>query len=101
MAVVDLLRQVSIFADLCDKDLSTLATCLGKRTFARGMMPFQKGSLAQSLYVIESGEVRISRSARPATRLPWRFTDRASALARPRCSTGISGPPAPWRSKRP
>jgi CRP/FNR family transcriptional regulator/CRP/FNR family cyclic AMP-dependent transcriptional regulator len=59
MAVVDLLRQVSIFADLCDKDLSALATCLGKRTFARGMMPFQKGSLAQSLYVIESGEVRI------------------------------------------
>jgi CRP/FNR family transcriptional regulator/CRP/FNR family cyclic AMP-dependent transcriptional regulator len=59
MSVVDLLRRLSIFADLSNEELNTLALCLGKRTFARGMMPFQKGSFAQSLYLIESGEVRI------------------------------------------
>ena len=59
MSVVDLLRQVSIFADLRAEDLNALAACLGKRTFARGMMLYQKGSDAQSLYLIESGEVRI------------------------------------------
>ena len=59
MSVVDLLRQVPIFADLRAEELNALAACLGKRTFARGMMLYQKGSLAQSLYLIESGEVRI------------------------------------------
>ena len=59
MFVVDFLRQVSIFADLRDDELNALAACLGKRTFARGMMLYQKGSLAQSLYLIESGGVRI------------------------------------------
>jgi CRP/FNR family cyclic AMP-dependent transcriptional regulator len=59
MSVVDLLRQVSIFADLRAEELNALAACLGKRTFARGMMLYQKGSIAQSLYLIESGEVRI------------------------------------------
>lgn len=59
MSVVDLLRQVPIFADLRAEELNALAACLGKRTFARGMMLYQKGSLAQGLYLIESGEVRI------------------------------------------
>ena len=59
MAVVDLLHQVSIFADLRAEELGVLAARLGKRTFARGMMLYQKGSLAQSLYLIESGRVRI------------------------------------------
>jgi CRP/FNR family cyclic AMP-dependent transcriptional regulator len=59
MSVVDLLHQVPIFADLRAEELNALAALLGKRTFARGMMLYQKGSLAQSLYVIESGGVRI------------------------------------------
>jgi len=59
MSVVDLLHQMPIFADLRAEELKALAACLGKRTFARGMMLYQKGSLAQSLYLIESGGVRI------------------------------------------
>ena len=59
VSVVDLLHQVPIFVDLRAVELNALAGCLGKRTFARGMMLYQKGSLAQSLYLIESGGVRI------------------------------------------
>ena len=57
--VNDLLRQVSIFTAMRDEELNALAACLGRRIFARGMLLYQRGSLAQSLYVIESGGVRI------------------------------------------
>jgi CRP/FNR family cyclic AMP-dependent transcriptional regulator len=59
MSVVELLRRVSLFADLRDEELNALSRCLGKRTFAKDMILFHKGSPAQNLYVIESGEVRI------------------------------------------
>jgi CRP/FNR family cyclic AMP-dependent transcriptional regulator len=54
-----LLRNVSLFADLSDNDLSTLAECLGRRTFAKGMIIFHKGGQGRTLYIIESGAVRI------------------------------------------
>jgi CRP/FNR family cyclic AMP-dependent transcriptional regulator len=59
MSVADLLRRVSLFADLRDDELAALVDCLGRRTFAKDMILFHKGSPAQSLYLIESGEVRI------------------------------------------
>lgn len=59
MSVADLLRRVSLFADLSDGELAALAGCLGRRVFARDMILFHKGSPAQNLYLIESGFVRI------------------------------------------
>ena len=59
MSVPDLLRRVSLFADLREDELVALADCLGRRVFAKDMILFHKGSPAQSLYLIESGEVRI------------------------------------------
>jgi len=59
MSATDVLRGVSLFADLRDGELQELAACLGKRTFARDMILFHKGSPSQALYLIESGAVRV------------------------------------------
>ncbi len=59
MSRVAMLRNVSFFSKLADDQLEALAGRLGKRTFARGMIIFHKGSHGQTLYIIESGKVRI------------------------------------------
>jgi CRP-like cAMP-binding protein len=59
MPRIDMLRNVSFFAGLSDRELNSLAACLGKRTFARGVIIFHKGSPGRTLYIIESGKVRI------------------------------------------
>lgn len=59
MSAADLLRRVSLFADLREDELAALADGLGRRVFAKRMILFHKGSPAQSLYLIESGAVRI------------------------------------------
>jgi len=59
MSRVAALRNVSLFSNLSDQELEVLADSLRKRTFARGMIIFHKDSPGRSLYVIESGKVRI------------------------------------------
>lgn len=59
MPGLDLLRQISLFAELPEVGLEALASHLGKRTFAKGMIIFHKDSPGQILYLIESGNVRI------------------------------------------
>lgn len=58
MSATDVLRRVSLFADLHDEELRVLAACLGKRIFAKDLILFHKGSPSQALYLIESGAVR-------------------------------------------
>lgn len=59
MSKIALLRKAPLFANLSDQDLALLAENIHRRNFARGMIIFHKGSLGQSLYLIESGQVRI------------------------------------------
>ncbi|MEZ4769749.1 MAG: Crp/Fnr family transcriptional regulator [Caldilineales bacterium] len=59
MSQVDLLRKAPIFESLSDAELQALAASLKQRTFARGVVIFHKGSPGNSLYLIESGKVRI------------------------------------------
>jgi CRP/FNR family transcriptional regulator/CRP/FNR family cyclic AMP-dependent transcriptional regulator len=59
MSKVTMLRSVPFFAGLSDQELEVLADSLGKRTFGKGMIIFHKGSPGQTLYIIESGKVRI------------------------------------------
>jgi CRP/FNR family cyclic AMP-dependent transcriptional regulator len=59
MSNVNMLRTVSLFAGLSDQELEVLAGSLGRRTFAKGMIIFHKGGTGQTLYIIESGRVRI------------------------------------------
>jgi len=54
-----MLRNVALFAGLSDQELEVLAGSLGKRTFGKGIIIFHKGSPGQTLYIIESGKVRI------------------------------------------
>lgn len=59
MSKASMLRKVSLFAELSDQELEALAGSLGRRTFAKGMIIFHKGGVGQTLYIIESGRVRI------------------------------------------
>lgn len=59
MSTADLLRRVTLFVDLREDELTALAACLTRRVFAKEMVLFHRGSPAQSLYLIESGAVRI------------------------------------------
>jgi CRP/FNR family transcriptional regulator, cyclic AMP receptor protein len=59
MSADELLRRISLFADLPGDELAALANCLIRHVFAKEVILFHKGSPAQSLYLIESGTVRI------------------------------------------
>jgi CRP/FNR family transcriptional regulator/CRP/FNR family cyclic AMP-dependent transcriptional regulator len=59
MSKVDLLKSVSLFVALSEKDLAVLANSLRKHVFDKGMIIFHQGSPGQRLYIIESGRVRI------------------------------------------
>ena len=59
MPKATMLRNVALFAGLSDQALEDLASSLGRRTFAKGMVIFHKGSSGQTMYIIESGKVRI------------------------------------------
>ena len=54
-----LLQSVPLFARVPVHELEALARNLGKRTFGKGMIIFHRGSPGQTLYIIESGAVRI------------------------------------------
>ena len=59
MNKAEFLRSVPLFAGLPDGELEALGRSLGKRTFGKGMIIFHSGSPGQTLYIIESGLVRI------------------------------------------
>ena len=59
MPNIEMLRQVPLFAGLTDPELEAPAAWLRKRTFGKGVFIFHKDSPGQSLYLIESGRVRI------------------------------------------
>ncbi len=59
MDKVALLRGVPLFVSVPDRELEALAGNLGKQTFGKGMIIFHKGSLGQTMYIVESGKVRI------------------------------------------
>ena len=54
-----IMRNVSLFAGLSDQELEDLTSSLGRRTFAKGVIVFHKGSSGQTMYIVESGKVRI------------------------------------------
>ena len=59
MSKTTMIRNVPLFAGLSDRSLEDLAGSLGRRTFARGMIIFHKASSGQTMYIVESGKVRI------------------------------------------
>jgi CRP/FNR family cyclic AMP-dependent transcriptional regulator len=59
MSKMALLRRIRFFARLSERDLEVLADHLHRRTYHRHTILFDKGSPAQTLYLIESGRVRV------------------------------------------
>jgi len=59
MSSTSMLRSVPLFAGLAEKELTTLAESLGKRAFGKGVIIFHEGSPGETMYLIESGKVRI------------------------------------------
>ena len=59
MSGISSLRSASLFASLSDSELAEVAACLVTRSFGRGVFIFHKDSPGQTLYIIQSGRVRI------------------------------------------
>jgi CRP/FNR family transcriptional regulator len=61
---VDLLRDVAVLGDLPAADLRALADAADVRKAARGSPIFAEGTPAEGLYVVRTGEVKVTKSGR-------------------------------------
>ena len=59
MSPLSMLRRIPLFSVLSDEELEALVDSLGKRAFGKGMIIFHKDGPGHTLYIIESGKVRI------------------------------------------
>jgi len=59
MISINQLRQHPLFASLSDDELSNLAPCFSKRTFAKGAYLFYPGNPGMNIYLVESGLIRL------------------------------------------
>ena len=57
----DLIRQAAIFADLEDEELDAVAEICKEHKFKFGQTIFKEGEPGNRLFIIASGDVRISR----------------------------------------
>jgi CRP/FNR family transcriptional regulator len=60
---LDILRRVPIFADLSDTELRFLAERAVPRHFTKGELVFNEGDPCSGLFIIETGHLRIFKSA--------------------------------------
>lgn len=64
-APVDVLRQVSLFAELSPEDLDKVARVFKKRHFAPGETVTKEGSGGAAFFLIESGSAEVSVKGTP------------------------------------
>lgn len=57
-----LIKQAAIFADLDDAEIERVAEVCKEQTFKFGQTIFKEGEPGNRLYIISSGDVRISRN---------------------------------------
>ena len=62
-SVTDLLKQVPIFSDLSEQELTYLSARVGQHKFGEGELIFSEGEPCSGMYVVESGNVRIFKSS--------------------------------------
>jgi CRP-like cAMP-binding protein len=67
--LVNTLRRVPLFAKLSDRDLKRLANSLSERSFPAGHEVAVEGSEGVGFFVIESGEVSVSRGGEHVRKL--------------------------------
>ncbi|WP_069805112.1 cyclic nucleotide-binding domain-containing protein [Thermogemmatispora onikobensis] len=61
----DLLRKVSLFSSLSDKELKKIATSAQERHYSPGTALFHQGDTGTGLYIITAGRVRIVQATDP------------------------------------
>jgi len=59
MITANQLRNYSLFSNLDEDEISNLAPCFSKRMFAKGSYLFYPGSPGMSIYLVESGLIRL------------------------------------------
>jgi CRP-like cAMP-binding protein len=59
LLTVSQIRDYPFFADLNETELASLASCMSKRTFARNAYLYYPGNPGLSIYLVESGLVRL------------------------------------------
>lgn len=59
MISINQLKDYPLFAGLSENEVSALAPCLSKRTFAKGAYLYYPGSPSLNLYLVEAGLIRI------------------------------------------
>jgi CRP-like cAMP-binding protein len=64
MDLVAVLAESSLFSGMPRRDLETLAPAATSRTFRKGSYIFREGDVGNALYVIQRGQVKISRMGR-------------------------------------
>ncbi|HEV8354717.1 MAG TPA: Crp/Fnr family transcriptional regulator [bacterium] len=57
--LIDLLKRASLFSQLADTDLAALAGHLRPRVFKKNTILFHKDQPGDTLYIVESGHIRI------------------------------------------
>jgi CRP/FNR family transcriptional regulator len=60
----DLLRDVPVLADLASEDVLALSALAEVRKVIRGAPLFQEGQVAEGLFVVRTGEVKLVKTAR-------------------------------------
>ncbi|WP_376794609.1 cyclic nucleotide-binding domain-containing protein [Thermogemmatispora sp.] len=61
----DVLRKVSLFSSLSDKELKAIARSLQERHYSRGTALFHQGDTGTGLYIITAGRVSIIQANDP------------------------------------
>jgi len=60
MSMTAVLKQIPLFAGLGEEDLEKLAGALVRRRYPRGQVIFHKGDEGGSLYILQSGRVKVA-----------------------------------------
>src|SRR5689334_23100279 len=78
---IAVLRKTSLFADLADSEMGYLAERVVSRRFSAGEMIFSEGDSCPGLWVVESGKVKIFKSAASGREQVLTFEGPGSSIA--------------------
>lgn len=86
------LQGIELFSEIPTEQLAYLASITGSHTVAKDRVLFKEGELSQTLYMLVSGEIKLSRSGKTRKQItkpealgPWGFFDGNERLMSATC----------------